>query len=1089
MLKKTFNWLDTTFAVILALVLGISLGLYAWLSWTPRDMTAHVPALMQEFDVDFAKLGYDLQLGKVVLKNEGFKAPLLLSIESLKLKNPAGEVLLNIPELKLSPSFWGMLKGKFVPNSVEILGADFAILQDKQGVFYLDTREQAAPTRLDSLFFAADKTSETVKTEDAFSLEHLFELGIGRVNISRASMEYKSELTGFELKLPNFSAHIDSVLLSEEVSGSISASYKNDRQQPALLQSNFHYAHEGKQLKADVNVHQITLSQFAKASAALADLAKVSVPLSGRIESSIVFPNQIEVLNFDLKSKALANLKVKGEVSGTFDQPSFLARGSLGEFDLPFLKKNWPQGVGKDAYRWITSSIRQATVKKGEFNINLTPKDLKQDILPSDAVQAVLHVEDSIIEFVAGFPEVKKANGRVIFAGQTLLAEIDSVRMLSGTKLHPVRAYPFARVRIPDLMVNNVNILIDIPLTAKISDVLEFMKSTPYKLPASFSLNPASMKGRLQGVLSMKVIDQVSPVEDEVDFQLKGDLQNVAYAGLAKGADLSALNGEIKANNAGVEFSASGKFNQQKFDTDLSITKDSEQYHYSGYLPVSVAALASNDLNRYLSGAVDLEADWVQNSGERPRVLLNADTRDMGYSIPDLKIRKVAGQAGNIRANGSASSGRIFLSSLAIDDSQIKFSGSLEVSKKTGNVLKSQMNHLTLGKTKLNGNYFRKGTQHNLTINAEMLDLEPFMGDQSEKQSSGESVLQRLANIPDAVIDVSLDKVRFAEDRELQDLKLTAKCSNKRCQSFSLQTRSGDVPVAAKVGEVDGKRNFSATTPNLGRILRVTGLFDDMRNGSLSLNAVYQDDLPNNPMAGRFALDDFNVKGVPVLAKLLTVATFTGILDVMSGGGLSFQKMVVPFQYDTQKLIIKDARAVGPSLGITADGALDIKPDTLKIEGAVIPAKLLDTVLGGIPIIGEVYKVLTGGEGLVAVNYSMKGKADDPKISVNPLSVLTPGFLRGFFDIFNPSSKQEVEDAKTAEDALKEVEDDVQTMEDEASQEATKEAVQAEEPPQTGAEIEVPVKAVEKESLVENEKEGDYVPSRKKPGSFMREKR
>ena len=82
-----------------------------------------------------------------------------------------------------------------------------------------------------------------------------------------------------------------------------------------------------------------------------------------------------------------------------------------------------------------------------------------------------------------------------------------------------------------------------------------------------------------------------------------------------------------------------------------------------------------------------------------------------------------------------------------------------------------------------------------------------------------------------------------------------------------------------------------------------------------------------------------------------------------------------------------------------------------------------------------------------------------------------------------------MEDAKTAEDALKEVEDDVQTMEDEASQEATKEAVQAEEPPQTGAEIEVPVKAVEKESLVENEKEGDYVPSRKKPGSFMREKR
>ncbi len=1075
MLKQTFNWLDTTFAIILALVLGVVIGLYAWISWMPRDMTAHVPVLMEEFDLDFAKAGYDLQFDKVVLKNEGFEAPLLLSIKSFKLKNPEGEALINIPELKISPSFWGMLQGKFVPSIVEILGADFAILQDKQGVFYLDTREQAAPTRLDSLFFAAKKKPTEAKGKDEFSLEHLFGLGIGRINISNASMEYKSELTGFALKLPTFSAHIDSVLLSEEVSGSISTSYQNERNQPALLQSSFHYAHDDKRLKTDVNVHQVTLSQFAKASHELAKLARGKVPLSGKITSEIQFPNTIHKLNFNLKSQALADFKIKGEVGGTLDQPSFLARGTLGEFDLPFLKKNWPQGVGKDAYRWIRTSIHQATVKKAEFNINLKPEDLEQEMLPKDSIYAVLHIEDSIIECVEGFPKVKNANGRVIFAGQTLLAEIDSVKMLRDTKLHSLSAYPIARVRIPNILVPNVKILIDVPLTAQIGDVLTFMKSTPYKPPPSLPLDPNKLKGRLQGVLSMEVIDQVAPVEDEVDFHLKGDLQKISYVGLAKGADLSNFNGKIKADNSGVELSASGKFNLQPFDTEITINEETEDYHYSGYLPVSIVGLASKEVNQYLSGAVDLELDWVKGQGKKSKISLNADTNQMGYSIPDLHLRKKAGQNGSIKASGTTRNGRVILSSLLVNDPQLNFSGSLDVSQKTGTVLRSKINCLKFGRTSLTGNYVRKAGAHHLNVKGAMLDLEPFMDNEKVKQGSPESAFQRLTRIPDVKLDIALDVVRFEKERTLEGTIFKAECKKKRCQSFSLNTRTGDTPFKAKIGSVGGKRNFSASTPDLGRILRITGLFGDMRNGALSLNAVYQDELPNRPMAGRLTLDNFNVKGIPVLAKLLTVATFTGILDAMSGGGLSFQKMVVPFQYDTQKLIITDARAVGPSVGITADGSLDIKPDTLKVDGAVIPAKLLDTVLGGIPLIGNVYKALTGGEGLVAVNYSMKGKSEDPKIRVNPLSALTPGFLRGFFDIFTPSSKEDKENAKTAEDALKQVEDDVKTMEAQASQEAKEEKEASE--------------ASKSEESAEDPEKRDYFPSRRKKGSFMRKRR
>jgi hypothetical protein len=43
------------------------------------------------------------------------------------------------------------------------------------------------------------------------------------------------------------------------------------------------------------------------------------------------------------------------------------------------------------------------------------------------------------------------------------------------------------------------------------------------------------------------------------------------------------------------------------------------------------------------------------------------------------------------------------------------------------------------------------------------------------------------------------------------------------------------------------------------------------------------------------------------------------------------------------------------------------------------------------------------GQGLFAANFRVAGSLDDPKISVNPLSTLAPGFLRKLF-LFEPGN-------------------------------------------------------------------------------------
>jgi hypothetical protein len=65
---------------------------------------------------------------------------------------------------------------------------------------------------------------------------------------------------------------------------------------------------------------------------------------------------------------------------------------------------------------------------------------------------------------------------------------------------------------------------------------------------------------------------------------------------------------------------------------------------------------------------------------------------------------------------------------------------------------------------------------------------------------------------------------------------------------------------------------------------------------------------------------------------------------------------------------------------------------------------MLNGIIGHLPLVGW---VLTGGEdqGLFAASFRLTGSNDDPTVTVNPLSALTPGLLRKMFDPFFGTSE------------------------------------------------------------------------------------
>ena len=54
------------------------------------------------------------------------------------------------------------------------------------------------------------------------------------------------------------------------------------------------------------------------------------------------------------------------------------------------------------------------------------------------------------------------------------------------------------------------------------------------------------------------------------------------------------------------------------------------------------------------------------------------------------------------------------------------------------------------------------------------------------------------------------------------------------------------------------------------------------------------------------------------------------------------------------------------------------------------------------------------GEGIIGMTYSIKGNAEEPSVSVNPLSMVTPGILRRIFEGRMPDAANAPSNAKPA---------------------------------------------------------------------------
>ncbi len=209
-----------------------------------------------------------------------------------------------------------------------------------------------------------------------------------------------------------------------------------------------------------------------------------------------------------------------------------------------------------------------------------------------------------------------------------------------------------------------------------------------------------------------------------------------------------------------------------------------------------------------------------------------------------------------------------------------------------------------------------------------------------------------------------------------------------------------------KSGKIDallnGKNKFSLNLKTNSNNEKTTNLYIDrpspfiknykfikgFEEGSLSYDSIEK----NGISKSKLKIYDFKVKEVPVLAKLLTLASLQGIADLLTGEGIRFDEFEMNYESSKSLTKIKEIYAIGPAISILMTGYIE-KEKLTSLRGTLVPATTINKNIAKIPLIGELLVGKKSGDGVIGVSFKIKGPPKDLKTTVNPVKSLTPRFI------------------------------------------------------------------------------------------------
>jgi hypothetical protein len=668
--------------------------------------------------------------------------------------------------------------------------------------------------------------------------------------------------------------------------------------------------------------------------------------------------------------------------------------------DLPAL---WPAGIGGPGTRpWIAQNITEGTAHSFHVEVGLR--------LPPDFSDAtVTHLagggngSDLTVHWLRPVPPIVHGEARLNFLDPDSLEVIATAgEEILGHEAIGVRG---GRVLFTGIAGKDQFADINADLAGPVPAALALLKQPRIGLLDRSPVRPQGSAGEFTGHVAVTRLPlRIDVSLDDMRIRTALKLTGARLLGIAAGRDLDRGMLDLTADPDGLhavgKAAIAGIPVQLQADMDFRAGPPSQvlqNVSLSGSLDATQLADLGLNVTNYATGMARVAAQLAMRRDRTGLATVEADLTDAALTVDPLAWRKPRGQPARVGARVALDHDRIAtIDGLQAEGTGLRLAGSAAFADGKPSVLR--LDHLVLGEaTDLRGSIIvphHPGEVWRADLFGASLDASGLL-----KRKPGPPQPEHAG--PPYLLDARLDRVVFGPGRSLASVTAHAENDGRIMRRLAIAGQTeGARSFRLDIEPVAGaRRQLSGNAADAGALLRALDIVDNVEGGRLEISGSYDDAAPGHPLTGRIETADFRVRHAPILAKLLQAMTLYGIVDVIQGPGLGFSRLVAPLRLANDVLTLSDARAFSPSLGMTAKGQIDLGRKTFDMEGTIVPAYFFNSLLGDLPIVGKLFSPERGG-GVFAATYSVHGPLDDPRISVNPLAALTPGFLRGLFGLF-----------------------------------------------------------------------------------------
>ncbi len=248
------------------------------------------------------------------------------------------------------------------------------------------------------------------------------------------------------------------------------------------------------------------------------------------------------------------------------------------------------------------------------------------------------------------------------------------------------------------------------------------------------------------------------------------------------------------------------------------------------------------------------------------------------------------------------------------------------------------------------------------------------------------------------LLSVKLDTIVTGANDDIHDFILSGTVAKGMFTKLSGNGNFSDKEkINIKIGR--NKNNYIETYLHSDRARPFFSSFSFIKGFEKGKLDFRSEDVAQDISRGSIIVSNFQIREVPLLAKILSLTSLTGIYDTIRGKGIRFDNAVLTFKNDKNNFIIEDFYGTGPAIGFILNGSISNIDKSTKINGNIIPAYEVNRVIGMLPVVGDILAGKTG-DGIFGISFTIKGKEDDLDVEINPVKTLTPRFVQRFIKMF-----------------------------------------------------------------------------------------